>query len=131
MANIISQVAAPGFFTVLPSAARTATPTDTNEYELGGRARALTVVIDVTAVTSTPSTTFTIQGIDRTSGKTWTILASTALASTGTVVLRVAPGITASANVSANDVVPPLIRIVASHGNANSMTYSVAGYVSC
>jgi hypothetical protein len=130
MANIIAQASAPSWFSVLPSAARTATPVDTNEYELGGRARALTVVIDVTAVTSTPSTTFTILGVDRISGKTWTILASAAIATVSTTVLRIAPGITATANVSANDVVPPIVRIVASHGNGNSMTYSVAGYVS-
>lgn len=131
MANIIAQASAPSWFAVLPSAARTATPVDTNEYELGGRARCLTVVIDVTAVTSTPSTTFKIQGVDRLSGKTWDILASAAIAATGTVIMRVGPGIAVTANVSANDVVPPIVRIVASHGNANSMTYSIAGLVSC
>jgi hypothetical protein len=125
MANIVADLYPSNFVTVLPSAARTATPTDTNEYFVG-KARGVTVVIDVTAVTSTPSTTVTIQGVDRVSGKTWTILASAAIATVSTVILRVAPGLPAAANVTANDLVPPVIRVVASHNNANSMTYSVS-----
>src|ERR1044071_2113216 len=120
MANIVADLYPSNFVTVLPSAARTATPTDTNECFVG-KARGVTVVIDVTAVTSTPSTTVTIQGVDRVSGKTWTILASAAIATVSTVILRVAPGLPAAANVTANDLVPPVIRVVASHNNANSM----------
>lgn len=111
--------------TVFASAAYTTTQnsaTFTNDSDRG-----VVVTIDITAVTSTPSTTFTIQGFDSVSGKFYTILASAAQTGTGTVVLRVYPGLTASANVTASDVLPRYWRVVATHGNANSMTYSV-GY---
>lgn len=112
---------------VLASAARTATP-DTEELELPAGTRFVTLVIDVTAVTSTPSTTVTIAGVDRTSGKLFTIGTSAALAGTGTVTLKVGPGLTAAGTTVYNDMVPPVIRITSTHGNANSMTYSVGAH---
>lgn len=129
MANIVGELNGPQLVTVLPSAARTATPANTNEYILTGKFRGLIVVVDVTAVTSTPSTVISIQGVDRVSGKTYAILDSAALVATGTTVLRVGAGLTAAANLVANDLVPPFIRIVATHGNANSMTYSVSAMI--
>ena len=109
--------------TAYASQARTATPTaaDLAAY----RARAAVVVIDVTAVTSTPSVTFTVSGIDAASGKVWTLLASAAIATTGTTVLKIGPGLTAAANAAANDVIPDNIRVAPVHGNANSITYTV------
>jgi hypothetical protein len=115
-------------FTIFASAARTATP-DTEEFELPAGARYGVFVIDVTAATSTPSTVFTFSGVDRVSGKVYTILASAAIVGTGTTVLRVGPALTAAANLVANDVLPPVIRVTATHGNSNSQTYTVAGHV--
>jgi hypothetical protein len=77
--------------TVFASAARTATP-DTFEYELMPEVRAIHLVWDVTAVTSTPSTTVTIQGVDRLSGKVYTLLASAAIAAVSTNVLSCGAG---------------------------------------
>lgn len=113
---------------LLTSASRTATP---NTYEIQGidRYTGLVVVVDVTAVTSTPSITVAIQGVDRLSGKTWTILTSAAITATGTTVLKVRPDITASANLAASDVLPPFTRIAVTHGNSNAITYSVAAYL--
>lgn len=113
---------------VLASAARTATPT-VDQFELAGAASGLIVVIDVTAVTSSPSVVFTIQGYDLVSTKTWTVLASAAITGTGTTVLRVSPHITAAANTIAKDVVPAVFTLSAVHGNANSITYTVAAQV--
>lgn len=129
MANLITAVSSTGGFLVLPSAARTATPTDTYEYELPGHARGLHLIIDATAVTSTPAVTVTVAGVDRVSGKTYTLLASTAIATAVTTVLKIGPGLPVSANVSANDLLPSVIRISVSHGNANSITYSIGGQV--
>lgn len=117
---------------VMASAARTATP-DTEELEVPAGARFMMLVIDVTAVSSTPSTTFKIEGVDRVAGKVFPttaggLLSSAALAATGVTTLRVGPGLTAAANVTANDVLPPVVRITATHGNANSMTYSVSAH---
>ena len=82
-------------------------------------------MIDVTAISATPSVTFTIQGKDDLSGKYYTILASAAITGTGTTVLRVYPGLTAAANLTANDVLPGTWRLITTHGDADSITYSV------
>lgn len=115
--------------TVFPSAARTATP-NSQEYGDAGRADAgLVVVIDATAVTATGSVTVLIEGVDRNSGKTWTLLQSSAIAATGTTVLRVHPQLTAAANLVAKDVLPPVFRVTCTHANAVSVTYSVSAYL--
>ena len=124
MANTITRVSSnAGRFEVYASAARTATP-DTQELEVAGY-RGLHLIIDCTDATATPSVVFTIQGVDRVSAKVYTILASAAITGTGTTILRVGPGLTASANVVANDVLPPVIRILATHADTDSITYSV------
>src|ERR1043165_4748093 len=109
---------------IFPSAARTAT-VSSGWFTNPDGFRGLHVTIDCTAIVSSPSVTFTIQGLDRTSGKVYTILAGAASTGTGTTVLRVYPGLTASANVTANDVLPRDWRVTATHGNGNSITYSV------
>ena len=109
--------------TVYPSAARTTDPT---VVDLGNEVgRGLHLVIDVTAVTATPSVVFTIKGKDPVSGKVWTILASAAIVATGTTILKVYPGLTAAANLVASDVLPPTWQVTAVHGDADSITYSV------
>lgn len=128
MANVITGGVGASF-EVYESVARTTTP-DTKEFEIPLGAQGLTLVIDATAVTSTPSVTFAIQGVDRVSGKTWAILTSAAITATGTTVLRVSPHLTAAANTIAKEHVPPVIRVVATHGDADSITYSVAGHLS-
>ena len=114
--------------TVLESAARTATPT-VDTFRTSGAASALLLIIDVTATAATPSVVFTIKGVDPLSGKTWDILASAAVTSTGTTVLRVSPHLTASANLIAKDVVPAHFTVTAVHADADSITYSVAAQV--
>lgn len=124
MANTISRVSSgAGWVEVYASAARTATP-DTVELEVAGY-RGMHLIIDATAATSTPSVVVTILGVDRVSGKTYTILASAAITGTGTTILKVGPGLPVSANASVNDVLPPIIRISSAHGDADSLTYSV------
>lgn len=108
---------------VYVSAARTATPTAYPLYTRGSQG--VTATINVTAVTSTPSVVFTIEAYDPSSA-TWTsMLASSAIVGTGTTRLAVAPGIAVSANASASTVIPDTIRVKATHGNTNSITYSV------
>lgn len=75
--------------------------------------RGLKVVVNVTSITgTTPSLTVTIQGKDAASGAYYTLLASAAITAAGTTVLTVYPGQTASANVSANDVLPRTWRVL-------------------
>lgn len=113
-----------GQVSVLASAARTATPTKVLQSNPG--ARGLHLVIDVTAVGVTPSVVFTIQGYSALGDDYYTILASAAITATGQTVLRVYPGLTAAANTVANDVLPASWAVDAVHGNATTITYSVA-----
>jgi hypothetical protein len=110
--------------TAYASAARTATPT-AYEFSMEGR-RALHCVIDVTAVTDTPSVTPTIAALDPLSGKYYTLLAGAAITATGTTVLKIGPGIAASANAAAADIIPDGVKLTMTHGDADSITYSVA-----
>ena len=109
--------------TAYASSARTATPAtvDLNVEAAHG----LVLVIDVTAVTSTPSVVFNIDGLDVLTGNTWTLLDSAAITGTGTTILRIAPELSASGNLIAKDTVPVSIRIAPVHGNGNSITYTL------
>ena len=110
--------------TGLASAARTAT---TNSGDLTNyNATAVHVVLDVTTA-GTGSITLTIQGKDALSGQYYTLLAGAAVTTISTNVYKVMIGGVVSANVSANDLVPRTWRILVTHNNANSITYSV-GY---
>ncbi len=111
---------------VYASAARTATPTAVTVQV--GRYNHLHLAIDVTAITSTPSVVCTIDGLDPVSGKYYNLLTSAALTESGvpyTRVLKIGPGLPVTANVSANDVLPDTIRITMTHGDSDSITYSV------
>jgi hypothetical protein len=68
------------------------------------QAKGCILLINVTAVTG--SLTVSLKGVDPTSGASYTVLASAAISATGLTVLRVYPGLTASANATANDVLP-------------------------
>ena len=109
--------------TLYASAARTATVTGTDQFNLGHRG--LHLVIDVTAVTATPSIVPTIQGKSAT-GIYYDILVGTAITATGTIVLKVYPGIGAVAGGAASDVLPAVWRLLLTHADADSATYSVA-----
>jgi hypothetical protein len=70
---------------------------------------ALRLAINITAVTG--SLTTTILGYDNTSGATWTVLASTAIAAPGLTRLTVGPYITAVANSIAQDYAPVFYQV--------------------
>lgn len=110
--------------TVYASAARTATPTAATVP--AGRYNYLRVVIDVTAITSTPSVVCTIDALSPTSGKYYNLLTAAAVTATGTTVLNVGPALPVTNNVSANAVLADTLRITMTHGNSNSITYTVA-----
>ncbi|MBT9174014.1 MAG: hypothetical protein DDT21_02425 [Syntrophomonadaceae bacterium] len=109
----------------LASAARTVTTQSADQ--INHNARGLHVVIDVTAVAGLPSLVFTVQGRDVLSGKYYPILASAAITTVSTVILRVFPGLTAVANLVANDILSRTWRLHVAPGTADSVTYSV-GY---
>lgn len=111
------------YVTLFGSGARTATANgdDQKNFNYCGAH----IIIDVTAASDTPSVVFTVQGKDPVGGKYYTILASAAITGIGTTVLRVFPDATASANVAANDYLPLTWRVIATHADTDSITYSV------
>ena len=70
--------------------------------------------------------TFTLQGKDTLSGNYYTILASTAVNSVTTRILKVYPGLTVSANLVASDILPQTYRVTTTHVDDSPVTYSVA-----
>jgi hypothetical protein len=111
--------------TLLASAARTATPSDAALTRNDADSCAVHVTINVSAVTATPIITPAIQGQDPASGSWYSILVGTAITATGLTVLKVGPGITAVANGAAADYLPAAWRLVLTHTDADSATYSV------
>ena len=108
--------------TVFESAARTATH---NSEDFVNDGRGLVVTIDATAETDTASVVFKIQGKDPVSGTYRDILESAAITGIGTTVLKVHPSLTAASNTVAKDMAPAIYRILATHADADSLTYSV------
>lgn len=108
--------------TAISSAARTATNNSGDLTNYNGRG--LHVVLDVTAA-GTGSITITIQGKDAVSGQYYTLLAGAAVTTNSTNTYKVYPGLTAAANAVASDILPRTYRILITHNNANSITYSV------
>jgi hypothetical protein len=115
-------MAAALFKTILASASRTTTQ-NSPTFAIGDR-RFCHVVLDMTVV-GTGSVTVSIEGYDKVSGKWYTILAGAAVVANSTNVYKVGPGLPATANVSANDALPGLVRITVTANNANAATYSV------
>jgi hypothetical protein len=111
---------------LIASAARTATNNSAEQTNYGNRG--VKVFIDVTAVTGSPSVTFSIQEKDSVGGDYRAILTSAAqtAAITAPVVLTVYPGCAAVANTVANEPLSRTWRVAAAHGNADSITYSVS-----
>jgi hypothetical protein len=113
--------------TVFASAAYTASQNSADLKNPYGRG--VIVTIDATASAATPSVVFTIQGKSSLGSDYYTILASAAITGAGTTVLRVYPGLTASANAVASDVLPIYWRVAAVAGDADSLTYSVSANI--
>lgn len=107
---------------VMPSAARTATSSVRIKNRQGKYGR---LIIDATAAADTPSVVVTIKAVDKVSAVESTVLASAAITGVGTTILKVGPGLTAAANLVANDVLPPEIEIEAVHADTDSITYSI------
>lgn len=108
---------------VLKSAVRSANNNSEdicNDGGLGGL-----IYINMAVVPGADTVTFTLEGKDPLSGAYHTILVSAALVATGLVVLKVYPGLTAAANLVANDIIPRIFRVRATHSAGTPFTYTV------
>jgi hypothetical protein len=101
--------------TIYASAARTATPTAAVISPRAGQT-ALRLVVDVTAIVTAPSITVTVEINDAASGKWATVLTSAAITTVSTNILTLVAGIASQ------------VRVTVTHGNGNSITYSVGAH---
>lgn len=83
-------------------------------------------IIVVSSVTSTPSVVPTIQGYDVVSNSWYDLLVGAAITATGTTVLKIGPGYTPSANAVASDSLPDRVRLVMTHADTDSITYTAS-----
>src|SRR5690242_9535537 len=111
---------------LFPTAARAVAQAynSANQEPMPGTKR-LIVIIDVTAVTATPSLVLKIQGYDPFADKYYDLLTAAAIATVSTTAFYLGPGITAAANVAVALPVPPTYRVQVTHGDTDSATYSV------
>lgn len=108
---------------VLGSAARTAS--EVSAIFINRRYTGAHFSINVGAIVATPSIVVTIQGYDETSATYYTILASAAITTVSTTILRVHPGLTAAANSIANDGMPRKWRVSVVNADADEITFSI------
>lgn len=80
---------------------------------------------DVSSLTLAASVVPKIQGKDPVSNSWYDLLVGTAMTAAGQQVLKVYPGLPATANVSANDVLPRTYRAVVTASDTTPVTYSV------
>jgi hypothetical protein len=114
-----------GYRTLFPSSARTATPAAVNFEDNTQRRQGGHFIVDVTAIGPAPTITVTIEAFDIASGKWYALLTSAAITAVGTTVLKIYPGVTPAANAAASDILPPTWRMRVTHGNSDSITYSI------
>jgi len=111
----------------LPLATQTATtvnsPVQNNFNYRGGH-----FIINVVTATSGNYTPH-IQAQDPISGIWYDILVGSAISTVGTTVLKVYPGIGASANASASDILPLTWRVQLIGASTPSMVISVSAYL--
>lgn len=129
----------PGSRDMLPASqavfdAQERTATETSEVYSTQGASGLIVVIDVSAVTDTPSVVFTVQGVAYPAGPagrkvTWDLVESVAVtaanATDSPVVLQVHPALVTVENLKTEALVPDRIQVVATHADADPITYTV------
>lgn len=113
--------------TLLASAARTATEASADQTNVN--ARGVIITVDVTAVSATPSITMDIEHKDvASSAYESLLLTSSAITATGTHTYIVYPGIGAASDDVVQVAGFPLgrtWRVNVTHGDADSITYSV------
>lgn len=115
-----------GWSTLLASAARTSTPSVSDQDNASGRG--VQIVLDLTAFTTAADLTLAIQGKDPVSAKYFDLHAPLAINAIGTYVVELYPGVGAAAggiSAARSGALPRTWRVRVTHGNANSHTYSV------
>lgn len=113
---------------LLASGARTATQTLGPYFspDAEGDVDGIEVILDLTAFVTAASLTLSIQEYNEGSAAFREVLAAVALTANGVKRLRIGPMVPNVANENQTGFVARQYRVVVTHGNANSHTYSVA-----
>ena len=85
--------------------------------------RGLHLVINVTSVPGTDTITPKIQGVAN--DISYDILIGSPISTTGLTIIKIYPGISAIANVSANDILPNKWKVIMTHSAGTNFTYTV------
>ncbi|NIT36974.1 MAG: hypothetical protein GTN49_10835 [candidate division Zixibacteria bacterium] len=109
---------------IAPSASRTVTTTFGNFVNTNWRAAHFILAITAGAGFDLD---FELQARSNNTGAFYPLLQSAAgsLVATGTTVFKIGIGFTPIANLTANDLLPYIYRVVVTHNNANAVTYSI------
>jgi len=118
---LASFVAQAGQTVIYSSAVRTATSQSADIVRT--TERYISVIFVTSVVPGVDTVTVTIQGKDAL-GNYYTLLVGAAVSTATTNVYSVGPALPATANVSANAVLPDIYRLVITHSAATSFTYT-------
>lgn len=110
---------------LLASGARTTTQTlaGITNYELFD---GVELCLDLTAFVTAAALTLTLEEFIPGAGAFVPVLSSSSITAVGRTFLRMFPGAPEVANQARNGFMPRSWRVVITHGNANSCTYSVS-----
>lgn len=114
-------------FTPLPFGTYTATTVNSID-QVNYNYRGAHIIINVTTATSGNYTPH-IQAKDPVSGLYYDLLVGTAISSAGVTVLKIYPGMTATANVSASDMLPLTWRVQMIGASTPSAVFSVSAFL--
>lgn len=123
-ANITANTSAPNYTAVAVGATITISSISEGDALVVVSTSVVIATTDVN-LSESGSVVFTIQGKDSASGKYYTLLESDSLDAVSTTILRIHPSLTVSANLIAKDGLPQDYRVIATHGDALPLTYSV------
>lgn len=116
---------------LLASAARTATVSSAKQLTPNIK-RAL-IFIDVTSITATPSVTPSINTYTpdpaATADDKAALLTGAAITATGNTILQIGPGLYNVANLVAGACIPTEWGVTMTHGDTDSITYSVSAWI--
>lgn len=83
------------------------------------------LVLEVTALSATPSIVLKVEGLNEATGSYYTLIESMAITTVSTNVLKLGKNEVESTNLSAQTFIPNNIRVSVTHNDADSITYSI------
>lgn len=83
------------------------------------------LVLEVTALSATPSIVLKVEGLNEATGSYYTLIESMAITTLSTNVLKLGKNEVESTNLSAQTFIPNNIRVSVTHNDADSITYSI------